>query len=142
MIHRQSGKWALVPGYVVVLGLSVVICGCGGGDAGNPKGQTKPSVSAAGKVQIDGKPLEAGNITFISKDTGNSVGCVITNGTFSCKAEVGPNPGENAVIIAGKEKADGPALWTWNSNTKIASEGLKDGDFSIDSKATKKISAK
>jgi hypothetical protein len=122
----------------LMLSLSVIAAGCGGDKVDKSKGVSKPRVGAAGKVDYDGKPLEAGTIGFTNKDTGNSMSAVITNGEFNLKAEEGPNPGENNVLVTGKEKADGPILWTWNSKVDIPEGGLTAGAFAVDSKKTKK----
>jgi hypothetical protein len=137
MIHCLSLLRLPVRSLVVVLSLTVIGCG-GDGSPANTKGAKKPRVGAAGKVEYEGKGLEAGTIGFTCKDTGNSATCVITNGVFTCKPEEGPNPGENAVLVVAKEKADGPILWTWSSKVDVPEGGLTAGEFSVKAKATKK----
>jgi hypothetical protein len=139
MIHRASWRQSPVRVLAVVVSLSVLAMGCGGDDgpAGAGKGASKPRVGATGKVEVDGAPLAAGNIVFISKDTGNDAPAVIENGTYTCADAEGPNSGENAVMITGKEKLDGPALWTWTSKIDVPEGGLEGGDFKFAAKDTK-----
>jgi hypothetical protein len=125
-----------IPAVILSLSIIVSICGCGGkGKEG--KGATKPRLSASGKVEIDGKPVPAGTVTFISKDTGNNSSCPISNGTYANKKSDGPNSGENAVIVTAKEKSDGEDQWTWHSKVDVGEKGYT-GDFSIKSADTRK----
>jgi hypothetical protein len=140
MAHLASWFQSPVRTLAVAISLSVIASGCGGDDAGpagTGKGATKPRVAATGKVDYDGKPLAAGNISLISKDTGNAADAVIENGTYTFTDTEGPNPGENSVVITGKEKLDGPALWSWNGKVDVPDGGLKGGDFAVVGKDTK-----
>jgi uncharacterized protein YaiE (UPF0345 family) len=140
MTHLASWFQSPVRALAVAISLSVIASGCGGDDAGPAgaaKGATKPRVGATGKVDLDGKPLAAGNINFISKDTGNAAAAVVENGTYTYTEAEGPNPGENSVLITGKEKLDGPAVWTWSSKVEVPAGGLKDGNFAVVAAETK-----
>lgn len=137
MIHRLSQHRALARCLGVYLLTAMVSIGCGGG-AGSGKGKSKPTVSAAGKVEYDGKALALGVISFTSKDTGNQVSCPVKEGAYSCDKDAGPNPGENAVLITGKESADGPVVWSWASKVNVPEAGLTDGNFTVDAKKAKK----
>lgn len=135
MIDCLTKFRSLVRVPVVVLGLSIVTSGCGG-SASNSKITAKPRVTATGKVEVDGSPVAAGTVSFINKDSGNTASCAISNGTFSCKAADGPNPGENAVVIVAREKPDGEDVWTWSSKADVGASGYS-GDFTVKAKETK-----
>lgn len=69
---------------VVLVGLAVILCGCGGG----PKGPKLYSVS--GEVKFDDKPVETGRILFRLKD-GDQRGFAadVKDGKYSLKTEKG-----------------------------------------------------
>lgn len=121
-----------------LLCLSLVVTGCGGGGAAKGGKPSKPRVKAEGTVKYDGNALAFGTILFTSKDTGNPASCQIKDGAFVCAADDGPNPGENAVLISGKETADGPPTWLWTSKVDVPEGGLTGKDFAVEAKATKK----
>ena len=135
MLFHISGCLSPARSAFVILSLSVFVSGCGGGNSkDSDKGQTKPRVKASGMVQVDGKPLADGVISFSAKDTGNSATAVIKNGSFACSAGAGPNSGDNSIVIMSKESATGPAVLIWTTKVEIPAAGLTAGDFSLDSK--------
>lgn len=78
--------------------LLLIVCqvGCGGGD---PRGQRS---AVEGKVTLDGKPVSAARILFISEegDAGSlKASGVIQNGAFSISEDTGPVIGKNRVEI-------------------------------------------
>lgn len=105
------------------------LSGCGGGGKDAKK---TPTVNASGKVEFDGKPIPAGTVTFIHATSGNMATCTISNGSYSSPRGEGPNPGDNAVTIMGKEKADGNQMWAkaWTKQVKVGDKEFKE-DFSI-----------
>lgn len=117
--------------------LVATVAGCGGGGGGKADASKKPTVAAAGKVEFEGSPLENGTITIISADTGNSVSAPIKGGAYSFSAASGPNVGKAAVLITGKDSADGPATWTYSSQTDVPAGGLTGADFKVAKKDTK-----
>jgi hypothetical protein len=77
--------------------LLVAVIGCGPADDGRR--------SVSGTITFQGKPLDRGNITFVSPDgLGSQTGAVITNGNYQIPAEQGMLPGRYKVAIS---SADG-----------------------------------
>jgi len=122
----------------VVFSLAVIVSvsGCARGGGSNVGGS--PRVSASGKVDLDGKPVAAGLILFISKTTGNLVTIPISNGTYKVKASDGPNPGENAVTIVGKDSPNGKQEWKWTTKATVSDKDYV-GDFPVKSSDTEKV---
>jgi hypothetical protein len=76
------------------LALALVAAGCGqGGDA-------LPREPVSGKVTLDGRPLDSGEITFVpTSGTGPAVGGKIQDGSYSIPRADGPIPGPHRVSI-------------------------------------------
>ena len=73
--------------------LLAALAGCG---PGNPLGRK----AISGKVTLDGKPLEQGNIAFQPLAAkGTSTGGVIASGSYSIKTDKGLPPGKYRVRI-------------------------------------------
>ncbi|MES2794225.1 MAG: hypothetical protein V4719_31720 [Planctomycetota bacterium] len=87
-------KMALMVG---VLGCSLLIVGCGG--------ETGPKTYVlSGKVTLDGKPLETGDITLRPVGpTGQGAGGKIVNGSYSLRA----TPGEMKVEVSSMKYLSG-----------------------------------
>ncbi|WP_435018200.1 hypothetical protein TA3x_000146 [Tundrisphaera sp. TA3] len=97
LIHG-AGRAALL------MAASVLACGCGDAD-----GLERAAVS--GKVTLDGKPLERGDIQFIPKD-GDSRGAArgsIAAGEYSISAANGPAPGEHLISITPNAVSEAPS---------------------------------
>jgi len=122
-------SWIHVPCVLLSLSAVVNLSGCGGGSGGSPD---KPRTIAKGKVDYDGKPVTAGVITFTNKAAGNAVSLKIKDGAYSSTKTDGPYLGETAVVIVGKDKPDGDAIWSWPTKADVGN-GEKEyvGDFSI-----------
>lgn len=88
--HRQ------LLAFVLLNGACLFVAGCGGGDAGGPRG-----VAVSGTVTLDGAPLDHG--TVLIKWKGNAAGGEIANGKFAIPANVGPIPGKHRVEISSLE---------------------------------------
>ncbi|MBX3437772.1 MAG: hypothetical protein KF861_09795 [Planctomycetaceae bacterium] len=75
--------------------------------------------------------------------TGNVAICDITNGVYKSKSGEGPNPGQNLVMVQGKESADGNPMWSkpW-SKTIAVGEGDFTEDFSVKSTEVKPFDPK
>lgn len=117
---------------LVCASLALVLSGCGG-DAVDTNAKNR--INATGKVELDGKPIPAGTVTFLQIETGNMAVCPIDDGTYASESGSGPNPGINTVIIDARETEDGDPMWASNwtkQNVQIA-----DGaDFAEDFKIT------
>ena len=101
---RPTRSLFVLAGLLLLLGVCV---GCG---PGNPLGRE----AISGRITMDGKPLEWGNIRFEpidgKKDAVGS-GDVITDGHYSIAAEKGLPPGKYRVrIFAGTARAPGEKL--------------------------------
>lgn len=133
-------KMTAVGTSLLCLTLVCSLPGCGGGKGDEKKSATVP---ASGKVEFDGKPIPAGTVTFISVATGNMATCTISNGSYSCASSAGPNPGDNAVTIMGKETADGNPMWgrAWTKQVKVGDKEFKE-DFSIKANEVKPFDPK
>lgn len=69
----------------LLLGLQIVVMGCGGGSVDSTK-----YVSVTGVVTLDGKPIEGATVSFVPKKTGQmSFGLTGPDGKFSLKAGTG-----------------------------------------------------
>lgn len=91
---RRPIGWALA---------AILACGCGG------DGLERAAV--AGKVTLDGKPLEKGTIQFMPRD-GDSRGAAwgeIVAGSYAIPASDGPAPGSYDVAIAPHVEDEGAA---------------------------------
>jgi hypothetical protein len=94
---------------VAFLGLVLTAAaGCGGSD-----GIARHAVS--GRVTLDGKPLDHGEITLNPIEAGPSAGGIITDGVFTIARSSGPSAGKYRVMIVsirptGRQvrDADGP----------------------------------
>jgi len=109
-----------------VCGLAIV-CAFAGCGAAEKEVSGTPRVAASGKVEFDGKPLEAGTLSFLNQDSGNTTVITIRGGAYDVDADEGPNPGPNAVMIMGT--ADGKPMWAnaWKGKASVG-----DTDFAQD----------
>ena len=125
----SGGRAALLPFFFILVASLTGLAGCGG-DAVDVK--KSPRVNASGKVEFDGKPVPYGTVTFINQATGNLAVCNISGGQYSNARGEGPNPGDNAVTIVGKEQADGNPMWAkaWATQVKVGDKDFKE-DSSI-----------
>lgn len=78
---------------VGLLGLAATVAGCGSEESGPPR------LPVSGKVTLDGKPLEAGAITFIPAADGPATAATIAEGAFQVARAEGPSPGPYKVEI-------------------------------------------
>lgn len=113
----------------IFLSLAMLVAvGCGG-----DKGPAGPArASASGKVTFDGKPVVAGSVSFIHKESGNPGMCVIVNGEYKDEEGNGPVIGDNTLSITGLEMIDGKSLWggVYSKEVTVTKEGFKE-DFAI-----------
>jgi hypothetical protein len=85
----------------VLLSILAVVQGC--------EGVRSNTLAASGKVTLDGKPLESGQITFISLgDGGSRASAKIENGEFSIPPNFGVKAGEQLVQIEAYRKSNRP----------------------------------
>lgn len=82
-------------GVLLTAVLLATCLGCGGA-AGR--------VSVSGTVNLDGKPLARGTISFIPLGGGPSAGGTIDQGNFAISGDRGPSPGRYRVEIMAFEK--------------------------------------
>ncbi|MDB5346716.1 MAG: hypothetical protein JWP89_5093 [Schlesneria sp.] len=86
----------------VLMTMSIcVLCGCGS-PAKDPLGRQ----AVTGKVTLDGKPIDAGSISFqpiAESGPATASGAVITSGQYKIPAESGLAPGEYRVVILSPE---------------------------------------
>jgi hypothetical protein len=84
--------------------LSIVCCLLALGCLGCSSGEDR--VAVAGKVELDGRPLEAGSITFLPQPgtSSPSAGAQIAGGTYRIPAEGGPKPGVYRVQVSSTRK--------------------------------------
>jgi len=129
-----------------------LIIGCG--DDGKPRGQP-----VAGKVVLDGKPIENGKILLSHVDGRSAAAGEIRNGEFRLSSSAGAIPGRYRVAIHSKKKTgktiphpdiDGSMIEEvvesvpseFNVNTKIEAvikaEGGNSLDFALKSPAATK----
>ncbi len=66
-----------------VVSLSFLACGC------PPAAKVEKSVQVSGKVNLDGKPLEEGDITFVGSPGSVPDTLQVRGGTFEGQAKVG-----------------------------------------------------
>ncbi len=91
IIH--TGK---LPYLLLILAPAILFfAGCGSGASGVP---------VEGTVNINGAPLEAGSITFVSKDGAVTGGDVISAGKYNVGAIAGLKPGDYDVKINWRKK--------------------------------------
>jgi hypothetical protein len=86
--------------------LLALLSGCGSSDG-------LPRQAVSGRVTLDGKPLEAGSITFDPVDPGKA-GAVsafgaVAGGSYSIPAATGPTPGSYRVAIMASDAGDLPS---------------------------------
>lgn len=81
--------------HIAGLFAAMLMCGC-----------AERSVSIAGRVTLDGKPLESGSITFIPLDGTHSAdaGAVISQGGYEVRSPLGIAPGAFRVEIRSQRK--------------------------------------
>ena len=110
--------------------LASSLSGCGGGAVDEP---TTARINVSGKVELDGQPVPAGTVTFLHADTGYSAICNIYDGEYESDSGKGPNPGNNTVLIDGKEEADGNSMWQqkWKKMNFQVGDSEFTEDFSI-----------
>lgn len=116
---------------VLCTALALTLSGCGG-DAGNAK--ASPRVNAAGKAEVDGKPIPAGTVTFLHIETGNMAVCTIEDGAYASESDQGPNPGINTVTIDARETQDGNPMWATSyseQNIQVADGADFTKDFNV-----------
>ena len=91
--------------WLMAIGISAIVSGgCSG------EGDDLPREPIAGKVTLDGKPLEHGTIRFepaSMQGTSTVVGAMIDGGSYSVPRAQGPVPGEYLVAI--NSTSDAPA---------------------------------
>jgi len=97
MMIARSPRW--LSRSVLVLSLSFLSSGCGGGDE-------LPREAVSGTVDLDGKPLEKGTIRFTPAAQSNAVsavegGAMIESGKFSIPRDRGLVPGNYQVAVFG-----------------------------------------
>ncbi|MGD9857631.1 MAG: hypothetical protein AB7U20_22025, partial [Planctomycetaceae bacterium] len=83
-------------------------------------------VNASGTVEFEGKPLTSGTVRFLHHTTGHVAMCEIKDGQYASESGEGPNPGENTVMIMGKEADGETAMWQhpWKKDVTVG-----DSDF-------------
>jgi hypothetical protein len=95
----------LISRFIATLFLAISVSltfGCGGGTPKDPLGRQ----AVSGKVTLDGKPLDAGSISFqplAESGRATASGAVITSGQYKIPAESGLAPGEYRVVILSPE---------------------------------------
>lgn len=101
---------------------AVAVCfslaGCFGG-GGPPQKNVSDRVPVSGKVTFDGEPIEAGTVTYMNIETGNSAVCEIDGGYYESESDLGANPGKNTVMIVGKPSEDGDPMWNGSWTTQV-----------------------
>jgi hypothetical protein len=62
----------------------------------------------------------------------------IRNGAYSLTQSDGPNPGDNGIVVMGRQAAAGKNEWQWSSpkSVKVDESGYS-GDFAVEKSATK-----
>jgi len=105
-----------------------VVSGCGASD-GKP---SKPRASASGKAIFDGKPIPAGYVTFIHKESGTAATCPITEGEYESLSGEGPLIGDNSVTVSALDKVDGQPLFGGGKpmDAKVEASGYT-GDITL-----------
>ncbi|MFO1095780.1 MAG: hypothetical protein U0992_21105 [Planctomycetaceae bacterium] len=133
--------WAAAAG-MACLFLASSLPGCGGAAPGG--GSKAQRVNASGKIEVDGKPIPAGTVTFTNIETGNEAKCPISDGTYASESGQGPNPGQNSVIVIGKETAEGNPMWSkaWTKTVEVVADKDFTEDFNVDSKKMKPFDPK
>ena len=129
MIRRPSRSASLLLCTSLMFGLLAfsAIIGCGDSTPPGPERAT-----ASGKVEFDGKPVPAGSVSFIHKESGNMSSCMITNGVYTSEVNEGPVLGENTLSVSGYAVIDGKPLWggVYSKMVTVAKDGFNE-DFSI-----------
>ena len=107
---------------VASMAAAVAVCfslaGCFGG-GGPPQKNVSDRVPVSGKVTFDGEPIEAGTVTYMNIETGNSAVCEIDGGYYESESDLGANPGKNTVMIVGKPSEDGDPMWNGSWTTQV-----------------------
>ena len=114
------------------------VSGCGGSD-GKP---SKPRATASGKATFDGKPIPAGFVTFIHKESGTSASCPISEGEYESVSGEGPLIGDNAVTVSALDKVDGQPLFGGGKpmDVKVEASGYT-GDVTLTAEDVKPVAA-
>src|SRR5690606_16668442 len=73
---------------------ALAVAGCGGDGI--------PRVPVAGRVTLDGQPLQQGQITFMPDEGENVAAGAVTSGSFKIPRSEGPSPGPHRVMIWSK----------------------------------------
>ena len=99
-------RWNEVPLWLSSLALAGLV-GCGGAS------DSLPRQAVSGSVTLDGKPLEAGSITFDPVDEGKAgavnAGALISGGSYSIPRDKGLTPGAYRVsVVAASGKKNAP----------------------------------
>jgi len=121
----------------VLMSMGLIGCGGGGGNA------VDPTVPVQGNVQLDGKPLPEGEITFAVDGKPPQI-AAITNGAYSGKAMAGQNKVSVAVYKTETDSMTNqptktntlPARFNTQSTLKatVAESGANQFDFQVQSK--------
>ncbi len=90
-LERPYSRRGRVIGLGAALAALVGLAGCG------DEGPTRESV--AGKVSLDGKPLDSGTITFVPLDGATASVVEVRDGAFQTDRASGPAPGRYQVEI-------------------------------------------
>lgn len=136
--------------------LALAILAAGAPGCGGPPADRFP---VAGRVTLDGRPLESGAITFLPSGAGPAVGAPIAAGAYRLEAAEGPAPGSYRVEIDSVRPTgrtvrdlDNPAISSeetqniippaFNRQSRVVVEVKPNDenafDFDVTSKATKK----
>lgn len=82
------------------VGAVMLLVGCSGAEYPGP-----PRYPVSGSVSLNGKPIEAGNITFRADgEATRSASGAIENGKYSIEEKQGPTEGQYTVEILGYEE--------------------------------------
>lgn len=122
-------------GCLILAGAISGLSGCGDAPAGSKERQR---ASASGKVTFDGQPIAAGGVGFQHSESGNSVSCLITNGTYESASGEGPFLGKNTVTVSGSDGPNGTPLWSgaWSREVEITGDTFAQ-DFDVKKSDTK-----
>jgi hypothetical protein len=141
----MSMRWARGAIAAAVAGVSMAVAGCGGGDG-------LPREGISGKVTLDGKEIDGGNIQFLPTDpsgAGTGGGAVITGGQYRIDRDQGLVPGQYRVMIFAPDLPPGAASGAipgedsdklakervparYNSNSELKADVTKGGENTFD----------
>ena len=128
---------------VMLCGLLAFATGCGSTDSGPPR------ATVAGKITLDGMPVEGGEIRFVPAKGAETVSRIGPDGSYSIDVLTdGPVVGQNKVFIewfrdSGKKDSEGNMIpiaaipAKYNSATTLSAEmksGKNTHNFALDSK--------